>query len=542
MADPFTIIGATAAIIQLSHFAGKIIQTAYSIYNSTSDQTTSHESIENVTSKLTSLLADLHNGSSPQDGQNQGLPDLAKKTHSLRVSLKAGFKTHWMKTDVEALHKELADCQNLLGLYMMNTIRSDFGGKLQEIVNSNSESKQELQLLRQEVTKIQGGGQNMRIESLDKLHHLLVNSESRLQAMKRNRILNSLKFDGMGSRYRAVSSNTPKTYNWCLQDLEVPKSHPELQFSFRRWLVRGTGIYHISGKPGAGKSTLMKFIVEHEDNQRYLEEWAGNRTLVVAKCFFWKPGKRLEKSLDGLIRTIIHTILKAVPAILPKIFPQYWNPGKESPWEIGWKYGGHQRPLFLLFIDGLDEFEDRDVEHVILVNRLKSWAEGSSANCKICVSSREENAFINNFPAAQRMRLHLLTMDDVRKTVECSLGNHKNFTEHNTPKDCQIFVELVVNKAEGVFLWVRLVLHKLEEDLEVSGSLNELRETLEHVPKELGDLFSTLLTSNDLRHQKEAWAIVAVLMAADQRYFTFLSVFDYSFIKEFSGTRDFPKQ
>ncbi|KAH6705293.1 hypothetical protein BKA61DRAFT_581062 [Leptodontidium sp. MPI-SDFR-AT-0119] len=124
-------------------------------------------------------------------------------------------------------------------------------------------------------------------------------------------------------------------------------------------------------------------------------------------------------------------------------------------------------------------------------------------------------------------------MDDVRKTVECSLNNHINFTEHNTPEDCQRFVELLVNKAEGAFLWVRSVLHKLGEDLEVSGSLVDLRETLEHVPKELGDLFLTLLTSNDQRHQQEAWAIVAVLMAADKHDITLLSIFDYSFIKDF---------
>lgn len=152
-------------------------------------------------------------------------------------------------------------------------------------MNSNSESKQELQLLRQEVAEIRRGSQNMGIESLDKLHHLLVSSESRLQAMNRNRILNSLKFDGMGSRYQDVSLNTPGTFSWCLQDLEMPVSHPELEISFQEWLNRDTGIYHISGKPGAGKSTLMKFLVEHKDTQRYLTKWAGNRTFIFAKCF-----------------------------------------------------------------------------------------------------------------------------------------------------------------------------------------------------------------------------------------------------------------
>ncbi|KAH7311939.1 hypothetical protein BKA65DRAFT_157842 [Rhexocercosporidium sp. MPI-PUGE-AT-0058] len=57
----------------------------------------------------------------------------------------------------------------------------------------------------------------------------------------------------------------------------------------------------------------------------------------------------------------------------------------------------------------------------------------------------------------------------------------------NTPEDRQNFVMLVVKRAEGVFLWVMLVLHRLGEDLEVTDSLEELHQTLDQVPKELED-------------------------------------------------------
>src|SRR3569833_273024 len=41
------------------------------------------------------------------------------------------------------------------------------------------------------------------------------------------------------------------------------------------WLSTGTGIFHISGKLGSGKSTLMKFLCEHESTRNRLEQWAG---------------------------------------------------------------------------------------------------------------------------------------------------------------------------------------------------------------------------------------------------------------------------
>ncbi|KAH7311940.1 hypothetical protein BKA65DRAFT_574655 [Rhexocercosporidium sp. MPI-PUGE-AT-0058] len=156
-----------------------------------------------------------------------------------------------------------------------------------------------------------------------------VSSEAHLQDMNRNRILKSLRFDGMGERFKDVARSEKNTYNWCLQDAGVPKSHPELKLSFRNWLG-GQGVFHIAGKPGAGKSTLMKFIVNHPATERYLLEWADTRRLVMAKNFFWKPGKPLEKSLEGLMRSIVHAILQALPGMVPVIFSQYWNPSNES--------------------------------------------------------------------------------------------------------------------------------------------------------------------------------------------------------------------
>jgi hypothetical protein len=41
------------------------------------------------------------------------------------------------------------------------------------------------------------------------------------------------------------------------------------------WLSSGNGIYHISGKLGSGKSTLMKFLCEHKRTKAELQNWAG---------------------------------------------------------------------------------------------------------------------------------------------------------------------------------------------------------------------------------------------------------------------------
>jgi hypothetical protein len=113
----------------------------------------------------------------------------------------------------------------------------------------------------------------------------------------------------MESRFSEVSKAATQTFQWCLQDLEVPKSHPDLKMPFREWLTKGKGVFHILRKLGCGKSTLMKIVALRDETERYLEKWAGARTLVVAKFFFWKTGNKLEKNLEGLIRSLVYAIL-----------------------------------------------------------------------------------------------------------------------------------------------------------------------------------------------------------------------------------------
>jgi putative ribosome biogenesis GTPase RsgA len=45
--------------------------------------------------------------------------------------------------------------------------------------------------------------------------------------------------------------------------------------SFVQWLSSGTGVYHIAGKLGSGKSTLIKYLSGHNRVREELQKWAG---------------------------------------------------------------------------------------------------------------------------------------------------------------------------------------------------------------------------------------------------------------------------
>ena len=84
------------------------------------------------------------------------------------------------------------------------------------------------------------------------------------------------------------------------------------------WLRSGDGVFWISGKAASGKSTLMKFIRNSTRANRLLEEWAGGNpsSLIVADYYFWHPGSDLQKSHEGLYRTLLWQMFHRDPQLV----------------------------------------------------------------------------------------------------------------------------------------------------------------------------------------------------------------------------------
>jgi hypothetical protein len=92
------------------------------------------------------------------------------------------------------------------------------------------------------------------------------------------------------------------------------------------WLEEGSGIYWINGKAGSGKTTLMKYIVEHATTSQHLSTWAqkSGSEYHMGSFFFWASGTLVQRSLSGLLRSLLFEILDQVPEIAPVLFPDLW--------------------------------------------------------------------------------------------------------------------------------------------------------------------------------------------------------------------------
>jgi hypothetical protein len=279
--------------------------------------------------------------------------------------------------------------------------------------------------------------------------------------------------------------------------------------SFVAWLRSGNQIYHISGKAGSGKSTLMKFLCQHSRVRKELESWAAEKRLVFAQFFFWNSGEKLQTSLEGLYRSLLFETLKQYPGLIPEIFPEEWDALDSAT-------SSFESPLFRIteikaafnkliskrtfpkhrlcfFIDGLDEYEGDSLEHWKLADSLRNWT--SSTDIKICVSSRPHTEFMHTFSDSLnfRLRLHELTRADISRFASAMFEKDINFYR---VKDVYThLVRDIVGTANGVFLWARLVVRSLLEGVGHHDSQSALQEKLNSIPKDLDELFAKLLGS-----------------------------------------------
>jgi hypothetical protein len=249
----------------------------------------------------------------------------------------------------------------------------------------------------------------------------------------------------------------------------------------------------------------------------------GTRKLVFASFFFWKPGSALQKSLEGLFQALLHDVLKENPTLIPHALPDQWEQARSMPWQIQTEMQVRVSDIrkaftelitnsnvfkthcFCFFIDGLDEYEETDQhDFKSFVNILNTWVTHAPRDIKLCVSSREYNVFINGFSDRQRFKLQDLTWNDMKHYIEESL----EITDPGT--ETEQLVHDILLKANGVFLWVNLVVKSLREQLESGDKLPALHKSLESLPSKLEELYGHLLDSINEVFRKKAYRIFAM--------------------------------
>lgn len=295
------------------------------------------------------------------------------------------------------------------------------------------------------------------------------------------------------------------------------------------FLLGDKSLYWITGKAGAGKSTLMKYIYSEPRTLQMLQTWAAEKPLVWAKFFFWNSGTVTQMSQEGLLRTILYDVLVQRRDLVPMAFPQRMETlillNSHSEKKVPWKCSELLRAFRLtirevsktmklaLFIDGLDELNGNHSELITLIQSIQK-----SSGIKICITSRPWTVFEDAFKHEPNLTLEELTFFDIKNYASFSLSNNPGFRSLQmiNPNSAEDLILKVTTKASGVFLWVYLVVRSLLEGLSEGEKLSELHGRLNSLPADLEKLFWRILHQLDDVHLRRGMRLFSIVADAIQ--------------------------
>ncbi|KAH7079189.1 hypothetical protein BKA63DRAFT_551591 [Paraphoma chrysanthemicola] len=338
-----------------------------------------------------------------------------------------------------------------------------------------------------------------------------------LDEEQRQMLIDSLRFDQMDARQMTIKNAHSKTCKWILKKSEY------LQWLDTDRLSEHNGFLWIKGKPGTGKSTLMKFALAHAR-----KSMAGK---AVISFFFNARGEDIEKSTIGTYRSLLLQLLEQFPA-LQRVFDSLglWKSsiGPNYQWSIGSLQVALEQVIMLLddcsvvcFIDALDECEEQQIRDMIqFFERVGELTVSAGIGFQICFSSR-------HYP-------HITIRKGLSLVLEGQEGHSQDITNYLESElkigQSEIAKQIrsrLQEKALGVFMWVVLVVGILNKEHD-RGRIHALRRRLQEIPGDLHDLFRDILTRDSHNKDELVLCIQWVLFAKqplslEQLYFAIFS-------------------
>ncbi len=466
-----------------------------------------------------------------------------KSRSKIAKSVRESVKISWNQDKIQDFAEKLENFRNALSLATLLALRSGLGKQhtqvldhlhllrvaieeqrlKKDVVEVDFVQTDHLQTVIQETMSRSDQKFDLLHDELSKCVETLEKKSQELQMTKKTTILRWLGFRQMLHRLEEVPLAHQRTFEWVFHR----------SFSERPWdsfvaYLEDDGYsapYWINGKAGAGKSSLMKFIVNDQRTRLALRRWAGTDTLLTPSFFFWNLGTPLQKSYTGLLRSLLRMILEAYPELLPAVFPALWEDWSASDEDIEPTYIEVRTAFKLLlarssdflklciFIDGVDEYEG---DHKEMSSFLRSLP---SRQVKVVVSSRPITECVHTFKGCPTLRVPDLTTGDISIYITETLCQHETMVEFakRHPEKATNLVREITSKASGVFLWVTITIRQLIDGLQSGDYVSDLQGKLRALPPDLKGLYGRMMDKMQVTHQAQAAEIFQLLRAWNEK-------------------------
>ncbi|KAK5095544.1 hypothetical protein LTR70_003467 [Exophiala xenobiotica] len=321
-------------------------------------------------------------------------------------------------------------------------------------------------------------------------------------SQRRTALLNILHYDGSGAKREqlAVIKPSAASFAW-IEDTEFPK-----------WLcTAATPPFWIKGKPGAGKSTLMKHLTNSISIRDRLSRSTPGKAWTIVHFFFdYRAGLSTANKMSGMLKLFLRQLSLDVPRVAERLELRkgMLNDENIETYIDSLAYAVRVSEVSICaFIDGLDEYEGDLCELCSVIEEIRI-----RAGMKLCLASRPELA-LEDMLASLDCQTITMQHHNYQAIEACIRHKVVQIEARNLSARGLITEPLqaaIVAKAQGIILWASLVLDEmiktmLSSDVCVADSATSLLDSL---PADIEALYERILAKIPKAHQSEAALLV----------------------------------
>ncbi|KAK0388967.1 hypothetical protein NLU13_2544 [Sarocladium strictum] len=263
----------------------------------------------------------------------------------------------------------------------------------------------------------------------------------------------------------------------------------------------------ISGKPGWGKSVLSAFVVD------YLREIGR-----AVSCFFFSFSNARKSTIGDAVRSLTYQLAMSDESCRTALLTMY-NDGirldgmeERSLWRTlarGDAFRNMQRPQYCV-LDGLDECREPQG----LVEALVQDLEDAASPFRLLMVGRDLPSISAGFGHLRSMTFHHMSMipSNTLEAVSKLVRHRISALSFIKPKDREGIASRIIEKSQGSFLWVDLVIQQLAQ----CHGWSQVSERLEKMPSGMGPVYTRILeiiardtAGRDLAHRILSWVVCA---------------------------------
>lgn len=286
--------------------------------------------------------------------------------------------------------------------------------------------------------------------------------------------------------------------------------------SFQAWVdpkaTMSPMFYWISAKPGTGKSVLSGYVIN-----------ILNELNLDCSYYFFRHGDKDKSTASGLFRSIAFQMASVNVDVRSRLLSMIdtgirfdKNDGK-----VVWRRvllsavirASWQQTQYWV-IDALDECSDFDVLFSMLASIKPKF------QIKIFITSRKTAELCSRFADLQKSFgddtavFEEISFSDTRSDMALYLEGNREKLHVGDAKQRDDFLRRILDKSDGCFLWIRLVL----EELAMAWSVQHVERVLEEVPQGMDRLYTRALhiMSSKPHHARElarailTWTVCAI--------------------------------